>query len=49
MFDKTSNATFDNQIESAQCNAALAITGIIRSTPKEKLYQDEVVSKSLLF
>ena len=39
IFDKTSNATFSNRIESAQYNAALAITGTIRGTSKEKPYQ----------
>ena len=29
-----------NRIESAQYNAALAITGTIRGTSKEKLYQE---------
>ena len=40
IFDKPSNATFSNQIESSQYNAALAITGTIRGTSKEKLYQE---------
>ena len=40
MFDKLSNATFSNRIESAQNNAALAITGTIRGTSKGKLYQE---------
>ena len=40
IFDKPSNATFSNRIESAQYNAALAITGIIRGTSKEKLNQE---------
>ena len=39
IFDKSSNATFSNRIESAQFNAALAITGTVRGTSKEKLYQ----------
>ena len=38
--DKSSNATFSNRVESAQYNAALAITGTIRGTSKEKLYQE---------
>ena len=38
IFDKPSNATFSNQIESGQYNAALVITGTIRGTSKEKLY-----------
>ena len=40
IFDKPSNATFSNRIESAQYNAALAITGTIRGTFKENLYQE---------
>ena len=39
IFEQSRNATFSNRIESAQCNAALAITRTIRGTPKEKLYQ----------
>ena len=40
IFDKPSNAAFSNRIESAQYNAALAITGTIRGTSKEKLYEE---------
>ena len=40
IFDKPSNTTFSNRIESVQYNAALAITGTIRGTSKEKLYQE---------
>ena len=40
IFRKPSNATFSNRIESAQYNAALAITGTIRGISKEKLYHD---------
>ena len=40
IFGKPSNATFSNQIEWAQYNAALAVTGTIRGTSKEKLYQE---------
>ena len=40
IFNKPSNATFSNRIESAQNNAALAITRTIRGTYKEKLYQE---------
>ena len=39
IFDKHSNATFSNRIESVQYNAALAITRTIRGISKEKLYQ----------
>ena len=38
IFDKTSNATFSNRIESTQYNAFSVITGTIRS--KEKLYKE---------
>ena len=40
IFDKPSNATFSNRIESAQYNVALAIAGTKRGTSKEKLYQE---------
>ena len=40
IFDKPNNATFSNQIELAQHNAALAITGSIRGTFKKKLDQE---------
>ena len=40
IFDKPSSATFSNRVELAQYNAALAITGTIRGTSKEKLYQE---------
>ena len=40
IFDKPSNATFSNRIESAQYNSTLAITGTIRGTSMEKLYQE---------
>ena len=40
IFEKPSNATFSKGIEPAQYNATLAITGTIRGTSKEKLYQE---------
>ena len=40
IFDKASNPTFSNRVESARYNAALAIAGSIRGTSKEKLYQE---------
>ena len=40
IFDKPSNASLSNGIESAQYNAALAVTGTIRGTSKEKPYQE---------
>ena len=39
-FDKPSNAALSNRIESDRYNAALEITGTIRGTSKEKLYQE---------
>ena len=36
IFDKPSNTTFSNEIETAQHNAALAIAGSIKDTSKEK-------------
>ena len=39
IFDKPSDATFSDRIESVQYNAALAITRAIKDTSKEKLYQ----------
>ena len=40
IFDKPSNATFSNRIESAHNKAAVVITGTIRGTYKEKLHQE---------
>ena len=40
IFDKPSNATFSNESETAQHNAALAIAGTIKDTSKEKVYQE---------
>ena len=40
IFDKPSNATFSNRIESSHNKAALVITGTIRGTCKEKLHQE---------
>ena len=40
IFDKPSNATVSNRIESAQYDAASGITGTIRGTSKETLYQE---------
>ena len=36
IFDKPSNATFSNWIESTQYNASVAITGAIKGASKEK-------------
>ena len=40
IYDQPNNSHLSDKIETAQCNAALAITGTIRGTSKEKLYQD---------
>ena len=52
IFDKPSNATVSNRIESTQYNAALGITGAIRDTSKEKLYKElgfETMKEKTLF
>ena len=38
IYDQAYNASFHQKLDSIQCNAALAITGAIRVTSKEKLY-----------
>ena len=40
IFDQPSNASFAKNIESVQYNAALAITGTIKSSSREKLYKE---------
>ena len=40
IYDQPNNSRLSDKIESAQYNAALAITGAIRGTSKEKLYQE---------
>ena len=40
MYDQTFNESFHERIESIQYNAAIAITGAIRGTSSEKLYQE---------
>ena len=40
VYDKPDKETFINKIEKAQYDAALAITGAIRSTSQEKLYAE---------
>ena len=39
-YDQTFNASFHEKIESIQYNACLALTGAIRGTSKEKIYQE---------
>ena len=38
--DQPHNESFTNKIESVQYNAALAITGAIKGTSRERLYQE---------
>ena len=46
IYEKACNSSFHQKTESVQYNACLAITGAIRGTSKEKLY-DELGLKSL--
>ena len=39
IYDQAYNLSFHQKLESIQYNAALALTGAIRGTPREKLYQ----------
>ena len=39
LYDQAYNMTFHQKLESIQYNACLAITGTMRATSKEKLYQ----------
>ena len=38
VYDQPSNDAFSNKLETVQCNEALAITGAIKGTSREKLY-----------
>ena len=40
IFDHAFNKSFHDNLESIQYNASLAITGAIRGTSREKLYQE---------
>ena len=40
VYDQPSNDAFSNKLETVQYNAALAITGEIKGTSREKLYQE---------
>ena len=40
IYDQPYNSSFTDRIESVQYNAALAITGAVRGTSKNKLYQE---------
>ena len=41
IYDQAYNASFQQKVESIQQNAALAITGPIRRTSKEKLFKEQ--------
>ena len=40
IYDEAYNVSFHQKIKSIQCNAAIAITGAIRGTSREKLYHE---------
>ena len=40
IYDRASNKSFHQSLESLQYSAAIAITGVIRGTLSEKLFQD---------
>ena len=40
LYDQAYNMSFHQKLESIQYNACLAITGAIRGTSKEKIYQE---------
>ena len=49
IYDQAFNNSFHQKIESLQYNAALAITGAIRGTSREKIYQELTYRKLCLF
>ena len=40
IYDRAFNESFQNKLESVQYNTALAITGTIRGSSREKFYQE---------
>ena len=48
IFDQAYNKSFHEKLENFQYNASLAITGAIRGTSKEKLYQELGFANSVL-
>ena len=40
IYDQPNNSRLSDKIETVQYNATLAVTGAIRGTSKEKLYQE---------
>ena len=49
IYDQSNNSTLSDKIESVQYNAALAITGAIRGTSREKLYQELGLDDYVIF
>ena len=48
IYDQPNLSSLANKIKSVQYNAALGITGAIRGTSKEKLYQEKIKDKRWL-
>ena len=40
MYDQAFDSAFHDKLDSIQCDACLAITGVITSTSRQKLYQE---------
>ena len=40
LFDQTDNSSFDKKLESMQYNGCLVLTGALRGSSKEKIYQE---------
>ena len=40
LYDQTFNGTFQNKLEWIQCNACLAVTGVVTGPSREKLYHE---------
>ena len=40
LYDKPGNENFQNKIEKVQCKTCLVITGVIKGTSREKLYEE---------
>ena len=40
LYDKACNTSFYQNLQKIQCNSAPALTGAIRQTAKEKVYQE---------
>ena len=40
IYDKPKNESFCEKLESIQCKTALAITGVMQGTSRDKIYQE---------